>query len=127
MPRIIDSKQEPRFTECEENELNQDLQFLSDQEHLGICTEEIHENDKIAWEYFINTTKRVGEEFIVRMPYNDKIDMLKTNEFKSAARARCEQMMIKSPAYMTAMCKAHNTLSEFELCSRVAPRFLSTV
>ena len=89
------------------------MQFLSDQEHLGICTEEIHEDDKIAWEYFINITRRVNEEFIVRMPYNNKIDMLKTNEFKSAARARCEQKMrIKSPTYMTAMCKAHNTFIE---------------
>ena len=48
VPVIVDSKHEPRFTECEDYELKQDLQFLGDQEHLGICTEEVHEDDKIA-------------------------------------------------------------------------------
>ena len=39
IPTTVNDKQEPRFTESEDYELKQDLQFLGDQEQLGICTE----------------------------------------------------------------------------------------
>merc|ERR1712082_199773 len=96
IPTVVSDKQEPKFTESEDYELKQDLQFLGDQEYLGICTEEIHEDDKKAWDHFIETTNRQGEEFFVRMPFNNKINMLKTNKIKSAARGE-QRMMIKSP------------------------------
>ena len=113
VPRIICKIREPLFrTEDEEEEvLRENLHFLENQESLGISSQEVHDNDKIAWEHFINTTKRIGHgEFEVRMPFNGKVHQLKSNIKKAAGRTRSEQAdMIKTPVYMQAMCKAHQT------------------
>ncbi|CAL4237698.1 unnamed protein product [Meganyctiphanes norvegica] len=113
VPKLVPKIKEPLFrTEDEEEEtLKQNLNFLGNQESLGIKTEEIHHNDQKAWEHFINTTKRIGQkEFEVRMPFNEKVHMLKSNIRKAAGRTRSEQAeMVRVPAYMTAMCNAHQT------------------
>ena len=69
----------------------------------------MHDNDKKAWEHFISTARRInGREFEVRMPFNDKVSMLKCNIRKAAGRTRSEQEeMLRTPLYMQAMCKAH--------------------
>ena len=113
VPKLVPKIKEPLFrTEDEEEEtLKQNLNFLGNQESLGIKTEEIHHNDQKAWEHFVNTTKRIGQrEFEVRMPFNEKVHMLKSNIRKAAGRTRSEQAeMVRVPAYMTAMCNAHQT------------------
>ena len=98
----------------EEDVLKQNLRFLGSQESLGISDREVHADDQKAWEHFIETTKRTEQgEFEVRMPFNDKVDLLKTNIKKAAGRTRSEQSeMLKSPAYMEAMLKAHQTFMD---------------
>ena len=113
VPRLAVKVSEPLFrVEDEEEEvLRQNLHFLDNQESLGISSKEVHGDDKIAWEHFVNTTKRIGhKEFEVRMPFNEKVHQLKSNIKKAAGRTRSEQAeMIKSQAYMEAMCKAHQS------------------
>ena len=44
------------------------------------------------------------------MPFNEKVHQLKSNIKKAAGRTTSEQAeMIRTPAYMLAMCKAHQT------------------
>ena len=74
----------------EEEELKKNLQFLGNQESLGICDKEIHGDDKIAWEHFVGTTRRVNEVFEVRMPFNERVLQLKSNIKKAAGRTRSE-------------------------------------
>ena len=113
VPRLVFKVTEPLFRteEGEEEALRENLHFLGSQESLGISPKEVHENDKIAWEHFISTTKRIGQkDFEVRMPFNEKVHQLKSNIKKAAGRTRSEQAeMIRTPAYMLAMCKAHQT------------------
>ena len=111
VPRLVEKVKEPLFrTEnIEEEQLKKNLHFLDCQESLGISSEEMHDNDKKAWEHFISTARRInGREFEVRMPFNDKVSMLKSNIRKAAGRTRSEQEeMLRTPLYMQAMCKAH--------------------
>ena len=89
IPRIVSKGREPLFKieEEEEGKLKEELQFLSDQEYLGISNKEVHGDNKIAWEHLIRTTKRINnKEFEVRMPFNDKIHLLKSNIRKAAGR-----------------------------------------
>ena len=113
VPRLVEKVKEPLFrTEnIEDEQLKKNLHFLDCQESLGISSEEIHDNDKKAWEHFISTARRIkGKEFEVRMPFNNKIDMLKSNIRKAAGRTRSEQEeMLRTPLYMQAMCKAHQS------------------
>ena len=71
----------------------------------------MHDNDKKAWEHFISPARRInGKEFEVRMPFNDKVNMLRSNNRKAAGRTRSEQKeMLRTPLYMQAMYKAHQT------------------
>ena len=56
-----------------------------------ISNREVHADDKIAWERFIEITRRTEQgEFEVRMLFNDKMDIFKTNIKKSAGRTRNE-------------------------------------
>ena len=49
------------------------------------------------------------------MPFNDKINLLKSNIRKAAGRARSEHKeMLRTPVYMQAMCKAHQTFIDVE-------------
>ena len=100
-----------RVEDEEEEVLKENLRFLGNQESLGISDKEVHADDEKAWEHFIETTKRTEQGvFEVRMPFNDKVDLLKTNIKKAAGRTRSEQSeMLKSPAYKEAMLKAHQT------------------
>ena len=113
VPKVVIKVKDPLFKiEDEEMEVfRQNLHFLGNQEALGISDKEVHGDDKIAWEHFISTTKRIGnKEFEVRMPFNEKVHHLKNNIKKAAGRTRSEQAeMIKSPVYMQAMIKAHQT------------------
>ena len=113
VPRLVEKVKEPLFRteDIEEEQLKKNLHFLDCQESLGISSEEMHDNDKKAWEHFISTARRIdGKEFEVRMPFNDKVSMLKSNIKKAAGRTRSEQeMMLRTPLYMQAMCKAHQT------------------
>ena len=118
IPRLVEKAREPLFRteDAEEEQRKEDLHFLNCQESLGINSEEIHDDDKKAWEHFISTARRVdGKEFEVRMPFNDKIDLLKSNIRKAAGRTRSEQEeMLRTPLYMQAMCKAHQTFIDKE-------------
>ena len=113
VPRVVSRAKEPLFKiESDEEEvLKKNLKFLSNQESLGISDKEVHGDDKIAWEHFVSTTKRIGnDQFEVRMPFNEKVHQLKSNIKKAAGRTRSEQVeMNNSPTYMQAMCKAHQT------------------
>ena len=112
VPKFVIKPRDPLFTiDSEEEEgLKKNLQFLCNQESLGISDKEIHGEDKIAWEHFVGTTKRVGKVFEVRMPFNSRVHQLKSNIRKAAGRTRSEQAtMNESPDYMTAMCKAHQS------------------
>ena len=112
-PRLVSKKNEPLFRTEDEEEaaLKENLHFLDSQESLGISNKEMHDHDQKAWEHFISTAKRIdGKDFEVRMPFNEKIDQLKSNIKKAAGRTRSEQQeMISIPAYMHAMNKAHQT------------------
>ena len=110
VPKLVQKVAEPLFrTESQrEEELKSNLNFLGNQESLGIYPEEVHTDDETTWNHFISTTIRNGQEFEVRMPFNNKVHMLKSNKSKAAGRARSEQAeMIRNEAYMSAMCKAH--------------------
>ena len=112
VPKVVSKLKDPLFTidTEEEEELKKNLQFLGNQESLGICDKEIHGDDKIAWEHFVGTTRRVDDVFEVRMPFNERVLQLKSNIKKAAGRTRSEQLaMNESPAYMKAMCKAHQS------------------
>ena len=112
VPKFVIKLKDPLFKiDSEEEEtLKKNLQFLGNQESLGISDKEIHGDDKIAWEHFVGTTKRVSEVFEVRMPFNERVLQLKSNIKKAAGRTRNEQLaMNESPVYMKAMCKAHQS------------------
>ena len=113
VPRFVEKAKEPLFRteDADEEQLRENLHFLDCQESLGISSKEMHDNDKKAWEHFISTARRInGKEFEVRMPFNDKIKMLKSNIRKAAGRTRSEQEeMLRTPLYMQAMCRAHQT------------------
>ena len=122
--KLIQNVTEPLFkTESQrEEELKSNLNFLGNQESLGIYPEEIHKDDETTWNHFVSTTVRNGQEFEVRMPFNDKVHMLKSNQSKAAGRTRSEQAeMIRNPAYMLAMCKAHQVFIDTNSVEIVDP------
>ena len=124
VPKLVQKLTEPLFkTESQrEEELKSNLNFLGNQESLGIFPEEIHGDDETAWNHFVSTTVRKGQEFEVRMPFNDKIHMLKSNKSKAAGRTRSEQAaMMRNPAYMTAMCNAHQVFIDTNSVEVVDP------
>ena len=56
------------------------------------------------------------------MPFNDKVHLLKSNKSKAAGRTRSEQAaMMKNPAYMTAMCNAHQVFIDTNSVEVVDP------
>ena len=118
IPRFAEKTKEPLFRteDAEEEQRKENLHFLNCQESLGISSEEIHDDDKKAWEHFISTARRInGKEFEVRMPFNNKMNLLKSNIRKAAGRTRSEQEeMLRTPLYMQAMCKAHQTFIDKE-------------
>ena len=97
------------------------LEFLNEQESIGISQKEMHGDDSKAWEHFIQTTKKNKDtSYEVRMPFNSRIEKLEDNIKKEAARTRAEQIqMIRSPDYMKAMLRAHETFIETESVERV--------
>ena len=124
VPKLVQKLTEPLFkTESQrEEELKSNLNFLGDQESLGIYPEEIHRDDETAWNHFVSTTVRKGQEFEVKMPFNDKVHLLKSNKSKAAGRTRSEQAaMMKNPAYMTAMCNAHQVFIDTNSVEVVDP------
>ncbi|CAL4166751.1 unnamed protein product [Meganyctiphanes norvegica] len=92
-----------------ENTLQEDLNFLWGQESLGILPNEIHSEDKIATDIFLDTVQRDSTtgKFTVRLPWNNKKYMLTENLQVAAARTRRQQeIMIKDRPYGEAMCAA---------------------
>merc|ERR1739842_51678 len=85
------------------------INFLWAQDTLGILPQEMHEDDKIAWEHFLNSMSRdeTTGQFTVRLPWNDKKHMLKDNISVAAGRTRSLQRTMLSDAnFQEAMIKA---------------------
>ncbi|CAL4228706.1 unnamed protein product [Meganyctiphanes norvegica] len=79
--------------ECEDcskrHMLEDQLKILADKEHLGITKSEWqHVDDVAALEHYKSTMKRhKNGQFEVRLPTNEMIDLLKTNEKQAKAKA----------------------------------------
>ena len=69
--------------------LEDQIKILEDKEHLGIKKSEWqHIDDRTALEHYKKTMKRLPNgQFEVRLPVNDMIDLLKSNEKQSKAKA----------------------------------------
>ena len=69
--------------------LEDELKILSDKEHLGITKSDWqHIDDIAALEHYKTTVKRhKNGQFEVRLPTNDMIDLLKSNEKQAKAKA----------------------------------------
>ena len=69
---ITCTHQDPQlFLEEDDVSLADDISFLWKQEQLGIAPKEPHDDDKKAWDMFINSVHRDPDtgQFTVRLPY----------------------------------------------------------
>ena len=76
--------------DCSKRHMLEDqLKILADKEHLGITKSEWqHVDDLAALEHYKTTMKRhANGQFEVRLPTNEMIDLLKTNEKQAKAKA----------------------------------------
>ena len=125
-PRLVCRAGDPRlFLEEDNHSIPDNVNFLWAQDTLGIVPEEMHEDDKIAWEHFLQSMSRdsVTGQFTVRLPWNNKKYMLRDNISVAAGRTRSQQqVMLQNKVYMDAMCKAKEELEEKDYVELVDPR-----
>ena len=126
MPKIVEINRGPLFKVEEDDEMlvRENLRILGSQEAIGVANNEMHGEEKLAWEHFIKTTRRINEEeFEVRMPFNEKVHLLKSNRSRAVGRTRTEQkQMIASEKYKEAMLAAHQVFVERDSVEIVDPR-----
>ncbi|CAL4133689.1 unnamed protein product [Meganyctiphanes norvegica] len=106
---LRDESDKQLFTTENTHTLQEDLNFLWGQESLGILPYEIHGDNKIAIDMFVDTVERDSNtgKFTVRLPWNNKKYMLAENIQIAAARTRRQQeIMIKDSPYGEAICTA---------------------
>ncbi|CAL4170140.1 unnamed protein product, partial [Meganyctiphanes norvegica] len=105
VPKLVQKLAEPLFRTVSqrEEELKRDLIFLGNQESLDIYPEEVHTDDKTTWNHFISATIRNGQVFELRMPFNGKVHMLKSNKSKadgSASDVGLNQVLYQGPIFV---------------------------
>ena len=94
VPRIAENDRGPLFKVEDDSEvmIRENLRILGSQTAIGVADNEMHGEDKLAWEHFIKTTRRLNkEEFEVRMPFNEKVHLLKSNRSRAGGRTRKDQ------------------------------------
>ena len=73
-PMLVCRAQDPRLflAEDDDDSIPDNVNFLWAQETLGILPEEMHEDDKIAWEHFLDSMTRdpLTGQFTVRLPWS---------------------------------------------------------
>ena len=102
--------------------LKQDIDFLWGQESLGVMPNEIHENEKIAMEHFVDSVSydSASNQYTVSLPWNGKKYLLKDNARVAAGRTRRQQeLMISDVEYGTAMCASFNTFVRDDTIEKV--------
>ena len=69
-------------------QLLEDLKFLSDKEILGVKPKELHYEDKLCIEKFKQEVKydSINKKYIVSLPFNNKKNLLPTNEYQALIR-----------------------------------------
>ena len=122
--RLVCTHQDPQlFLEEDDVSLADDISFLWKQEQLGIAPKEPHDDDKKAWDMFINSVHRhpVTGQFTVRLPFNNRKHMISDNASIAAARTvRQLKLMIDNPKYGEYMIKAKNELVENDFVEKVS-------
>ena len=121
-PRLKCSVNSDLFHSEDDAPLKQDIDFLWDQEILGVKPGEVHANEKIAMDHFINSVHHdsLTGHYIVSLPWNSKKSLLKDNARVAAARARRQQeLMIMNEEYGTAMCVAFQTFIDDDTIEKV--------
>ena len=100
-----------------------DIEFLWNKENIGIMNDEVHSDDKKAWEKFQESVRynKASREFTVRLPWNDRRDQLKTNILGAAARTRNQQRQFikEKEAYGVPCVNAFNKLVADDQVERV--------
>ena len=124
-PRLVCKAQDPRVFLAEDNDsIPENINFLWAQDTLGILPEEMHEDDKIAWEHFLDSMTRDPQtgQFTVRLPWNSKKHMLRDNISVAAGRTRSlQKTMIQNQAYLEAMFKAKADLEDRDYVEIIDP------
>ena len=85
----------------------------------------MHEDDKIAWEHFLESMSRDEStgQFTVRLPWNDKKYMLRDNISVAAARTRSlQRTMHNDKNYQNAMIEAKEDLVKREYVEIIDPK-----
>ena len=110
------------YLQDKDSNLNKDIDFLWCQENLGVQPGEMHENDQIAVEHFLDSVQHDQEtnQYTVSLPWNEKKYLLKDNMRVAAGRTRRQQEeMIRNKPYGIAMCEAVSTMVEDNTVERV--------
>ena len=113
-PRMVDYHQDPRlFSARNDVELPEDINFMWEQETLGIRPAEVHEDHKLAWESFMKGITRDGTsgQYTVGLPWNEKKYLLRDNKSVAAARTYGQrQIMVRDQEYGRLMQQAKEDL-----------------
>ena len=78
------------YLQDKDSNLNKDIDFLWCQENLGVQPGEMHENDQIAVEHFLDCVQHDQEtnQYTVSLPWNENKYLLKDNMRVAAGRTR---------------------------------------
>ena len=112
------------YTLEEETTLRQDIDFIWGQENLGVMPGEVHDNEKIAVDHFIDSVQYDSgtNKYTVSLPWNNKQYLLKDNISVAAGRTRRQQEeMLRNAEYGRMMIKAFKAFVDDDIVERVDP------
>ena len=122
-PQLVNHHKDPRLFQAKDDvELPEDINFMWEQETLGIRPQEVHEDHKLAWESFMNSIVRDPKsgQYTVGLPWNEKKYLLRDNKAVAAARSYGQkEIMLSDPEYGKLMAKAKQDLSEKDYIEEV--------
>ena len=125
-PRLVNHHQDPRLFQAKDDiPLPEDINFMWEQETLGIRPEEIHEDHKLAWESFMKGIVRDENsgQYTVGLPWNEKKYLLRDNKAVAAARTYGQrQIMAADKEYGELMKQAKEDLLSKDYIEEVDAR-----